>query len=180
MRLPGVRGCFSLQSQTISASINTGFPQNSILDIKSFLPVRVCLTLQSPVISGSWPPFTAPPSSLSCQPSFRGQHSPRCWWKTHCRPGQFFWGTSILFSTVATPVYWYIPTNSVGGFREVLLKHTSDFIITLLKSFQWFPMSLRKKKKKNCHMILQSNSWAYIWAKRYMHPCVHCSHVCNS
>ena len=25
-----------------------------------------------------------------------------------------FWGTSILFSTVATPIY--IPTNGVGGF----------------------------------------------------------------
>lgn len=48
MRLPGVRGCFSLQSQTISASINTRFPQNSMLDIKSFLP---CPCLFNPPVS---------------------------------------------------------------------------------------------------------------------------------
>ena len=35
MRLPGVRGCFSLQSQTISASIMP------IPDIRSLLPVHV-------------------------------------------------------------------------------------------------------------------------------------------
>ena len=43
---------------------------------------------------------------------------------------------------------------------------------------------LKKKKKKSCHVILQSHSLAYIWRKnnnlkRYIHSSVHSSTIYN-
>lgn len=118
----------------------------------------VCLTLQSPITSGSLPPSQLSlPLYLVSHLLGEGTH-PGVYGKHTADLGSFLRNLrAILHSGCASLlIHSHQQCRRVWGDS---FKHKSDLVITLLKSFQWFPMSLRKKKKKNsCRMILQSNS----------------------
>ena len=54
-------------------------------------------------------------------------------------PFLVFWGTSILFSIVAAPIY--IPTNSVGGLLPILKVGLFEFLLLSVAVLPWLSLS---------------------------------------